>query len=415
LHTHEKTKIAVIGGGPAGIMAAYAASLNTNTSIDLYERNEKLGKKLYITGKGRCNVTNSGGPQDFFDAVTGNKKFFYSAFYTFDNFALMNLIEGHGTKLVSERGNRVFPESGKSSDILKALGRLIDCGNIRVLLHTKVDSVKASGGKFILNSGGTQYDKVILAGGGKSYPSTGSDGNMYAIAREFGHKITPPRSGLCGIETADSDTRVLSGLSLKNVVLIAGKAGKKLFSEMGEMEFTHYGISGPLVLSLSSLIDENTVREYAVSIDLKPGLNEEKLDARILRDISGAPNKEIKNVLGRLLPQRLMETIFTRSGVDTSKKCNQMTKEDRRFIIDNVKNFAVSPLALRPIEEAIITKGGVDCGEINPSTMESKIAAGLYFAGEMIDLDALTGGFNLQIAFSTGYLSGMNAAEGVPD
>ena len=405
-----KTKIAVIGGGPAGIMASYAASLNENVSVDLYERNEKLGKKLYITGKGRCNVTNSGEPRDFFSAITGNRKFFYSAFYAFDNFTLMHLIEDNGTKLVSERGNRVFPESGKSSDVLKALGKLISRDNIHILLNSKVDSVKSSGGKFILNGNGTEYDKIILAGGGKSYPMTGSDGSLYAIAKKFGHEITPLKPGLCGMETTDADTQALSGLSLKNVVLTAEKDGKKIFSEMGEMEFTHYGVSGPLVLSLSLLIDDNIINEYVISIDLKPGLSEDKLDARILRDINEAPNKEIKNVLGNLLPQRLMETIFIRSGTDVLKKGNQTTKEVRRLIIDNIKGFTISPLALRPIEEAVITRGGVSCTEINPSTMESKIVKGLYFAGEILDMDAQTGGFNLQIAFSTGYLAGAGAA-----
>lgn len=411
MHTNDKIKIAVIGGGPAGIIAAYAASMNPGASIDLYEQNEKLGKKLYITGKGRCNITNSGEPEDFFNAITRNKKFFYSAFYTFDNNALMSLIEEYGTKLISERGNRVFPESGKSSDILKALNKLIDRKNIRILLDSKVNAVKLSGEKFLINNYDEEgYDKMIFAGGGKSYPMTGSDGSLYAIAKGLGHNVMPLKPGLCGIETSDEDTRILSGLSLKNIVLAASKSNKKLFSEIGEMEFTHYGVSGPLVLSLSSLIGTDNINKCKINIDLKPGLNEEKLNARILRDISESPNKDIRNVLGKLLPARLMEVIFVRSGVDASKKSNQMTKEDRRLVINSIKSFVISPLALRPIEEAIITRGGIACAEINPSTMESKIVKGLYFAGEMIDLDALTGGFNLQIAFSTGYLAGISAA-----
>ena len=403
------TKIAVIGGGPAGVIAAYAASQNPNVHIDIYERNEKLFKKLFITGKGRCNVTNSGDASDFFNAVTKNEKFLYSAFYTFDNYTLINLIEQQGTKLVSERGNRVFPESSKSSDIIKALLKMIDKPNIKVFLNMKIDDVIKKDNKYQIND--RLYDKVIVAGGGMSYPVTGSDGNTYEIAKKFGHEVTRISSGLCGINTFNTDTHILSGLSLKNVTLTVSLNEKIIYSELGEMEFTHYGISGPIVLSASSYINDDRIKEYEAFVDLKPGLTYEKLDARILRDIAEEPNKSIKNVLGKLMPLRLMELIFLRCGIDDNKKCNQLTKEERTTLCDVLKNFTVSFASLRPLDEAIITRGGIELSEINPSTMESKICEGLYFAGEILDLDAMTGGFNLQIAFSTGYLAGMSAAE----
>ena len=404
-------KIAVLGGGPAGILAAYSASLNPNTKIDIYERNKKLGTKLYITGKGRCNLTNSGDAEDFFDAITRNKKFFYSAFYTFDNYTLMSLIESSGVKLKSERGKRVFPESDKSSDVLKALNKLVEKENISIYLNTKIDSARKSGEKFYLNDINTGYDRLIIAGGGKSYPVTGSDGTAYGIAESFGHKITPISAGLCGMETTDMDTKQLSGLGLKNVTLTVTHKGKRIYSELGEMEFTHMGISGPLVLTASSLVGADRLADCVFTIDLKPGLDEAKLDARILRDIAEAPNKEIKNSLGGLLPQRLTETVFVRCGISDDKKGNQLTKEERTLIIENIKAFSINPVRLRPLDEAIITRGGIKCAEVNPSTMESKLIEGLYFAGEILDLDALTGGFNLQIAFSTGYLAGMSAAQ----
>ena len=404
-------KIAVLGGGPAGILAAYSASLNPNTQIDIYERNKKLGKKLYITGKGRCNLTNSGDAEDFFNAITRNRKFFYSAFYTFDNYALMSLIESSGVKLKSERGKRVFPESDKSSDVLKALNKLMEKENISVHLNTMIDSARKSEGKFYLDDINTGYDKLIIAGGGKSYPVTGSDGTVYGIAESFGHKIAPVSAGLCGMETTDFDTKQLSGLGLKNVTLTVTCNGKKIYSDLGEMEFTHMGVSGPLVLTASSLVGADRLSESVFTIDLKPGLDCAKLDARILRDIAKSPNKEIKNSLGGLLPQRLTETIFVRCGISDDKKGNQLTKEERALIVENIKAFSINPIRLRPLDEAIITRGGIKCSEVNPSTMESKLIEGLYFAGEILDLDALTGGFNLQIAFSTGYLAGMSTAQ----
>ncbi len=410
MDSNNNIKIAIIGGGPSGIMAAYSASLNTNASVDLYERNEKLGKKLYITGKGRCNVTNSGSPEDFFNSISRNSKFFYSAFYTFDNNALIALFEENGAHLKTERGNRVFPVSDKSSDILRALNNIIDKKNINIFLNSKINNIKNENGKFILNHNGVVYDKCIIAGGGKSYPVTGSDGSLYHLAEKLGHRVTPLSSGLCGMNTTDTDTYDLSGLSLKNVVFTIQKKGKNIYSQLGEMEFTHYGISGPIVLSASSAIDERSIKEYEFTIDLKPGLDETKLDARIMRDIADEPNKEIKNTLGKLLPYRLMEKVLIRGGADMTKKSNQLTKDERKSIVRSLKYFNVSPVSLRPIEEAIITRGGIPCGEISPSTMESKILHGLFFAGEIIDLDALTGGFNLQIAFSTGYLAGLSAS-----
>ena len=403
-------KIAVIGGGPAGIMAAYAASLNKDCTVDLFERNEKLGKKLYITGKGRCNLTNNCSAQEFFSSVTRNEKFLYSAFYTFDNHALMNLIEQNGTILKTERGNRVFPVSDKSSDILRALNNLLASNKIKINLNQKIVKIEKNNDKFILNNTTNFYDAVIIAGGGMSYPVTGSDGNTYNLARKFGHSTTMLEAGLCGIDTSDIDTHTLSGLSLKNVTLFVKQENKIKFKTLGEMEFTHFGVSGPLILTASSMFNKNDYKKPNFFIDLKPGLDDNQLEKRIMREIENEPNKSIKNTLGKLLPMRLMETIFIRSALDSNKKGNQLTKIERYAIINNIKEFSISPINLRPIEEAIITRGGIKCNEINPSTMESKIVKGLFFAGEMIDIDALTGGYNLQIAFSTGYLAGLSAS-----
>jgi predicted Rossmann fold flavoprotein len=403
-------KIAVIGGGPAGIMAAYSASKNTNNRIDLYERNEKLGKKLFITGKGRCNVTNAGDSDDFFSNITKNSKFLYSAFSALDNNKLMTLIEQHGTKLKVERGGRVFPVSDKSSDVIKALKKMLNKDNIKIKLDEKIESIVKIDNGFCLNND-EKYDAIILAGGGKSYPTTGSDGNAYELAKKLGHSITEIQSGLCGMETTDFDTHSLSGLSLKNVTFIVKQNKKVKYKNLGEMEFTHYGVSGPIVLSASSRFNIKDYNKLQFYIDLKPGLLDNQLDKRIRRDIEAEPNKSIKNTLGKLLPIRLMETIFIRSGLDSDKKVNQLTKEERFSIIQNIKYFSITPIRLRPIQEAIITRGGVKCKEINPSTMESKIVEGLYFAGEMIDIDALTGGYNLQIAFSTGYLAGYSTTQ----
>ena len=405
-----KKRIAVIGGGPAGIMAAFSAGLNNKCIINLYERNEKLGKKLYITGKGRCNLTNACDSEDFFKSVIRNKKFFYSAFYTFDNNSLIALIERFGTKLKVERGNRIFPASDKSSDILRALNKMLINENIHIELNTKINKIRKIANGFLLNDIKQIYDAVILAGGGMSYPATGSDGNIYDLALGLGHSITKLESGLCGIETTDIDIHKLSGISLRNVEFIIKHGKKTKYKNLGEMEFTHFGISGPLVLSASSLFGVKDFKNLDFLIDLKPGLDYNKLENRIKRDIKDEPNKSIKNTLGKLLPLKLMGTIFLRSAVDWDKKGNQLTKTERCAIINNIKLFTVSPIRLRPIAESIITKGGIDCSEINPLTLESRIVENLYFAGEMIDIDALTGGYNLQIAFSTGYSAGLNSS-----
>lgn len=403
-------RIAIVGGGPAGIMAAYSASKNTNNKIDLFERNEKLGKKLFITGKGRCNLTNNGDSDDFFNNITKNSKFFYSAFNAFDNKKLMSLIEDYGTNLKVERGGRVFPTSDKSSDVINALRKILDKDNINIRLNYKVESINKTTDGFYINDN-EKYDVLVLAGGGKSYPTTGSDGNIYDLAEKLGHSITTIQPGLCGMETSDLDTHSLSGLSLKNVTFVVKQNKKIKYKNLGEMEFTHYGVSGPIVLSASSRFNVKDYNKLQFYIDLKPGLLDNQLDKRIRREIEAEPNKSIKNTLGKLLPIRLMETVFIRSGLDSNKKVNQLTKEERYAIIQNIKLFAISPVKLRPIQEAIITRGGIKCKEINPSTMESKIVSGLYFAGEMIDIDALTGGYNLQIAFSTGYLAGYSISK----
>ncbi len=405
-----KKKIAVIGGGASGIMATHAASLNKNCSVDLFERNEKLGKKIFITGKGRCNVTNNCSSHEFFKNITKNEKFFYSSFYTFDNNSLMHLIEENGTPLKTERGNRVFPVSDKSSDILRALNSCLSFDNITIHLNCKINNIEKNEDKFKLDQSDILYDSIIITGGGMSYPVTGSDGNTYNMAKKLGHSITNIESGLCGIDTADMDTHTLSGLSLKNVTLCVQNDKKIQYKEIGEMEFTHFGVSGPLILSVSSLFSAKDYKKLKFNIDLKQGLEDNQLEKRIIRDIETDPNKSVKNTLGKLLPIRLMEAIFNRSGIDSNKKCNQLTKQERTAIIKNIKSFNITPIKLRPVEESIITRGGVDCSEINPSTLESKISKGLYFAGEILDIDALTGGYNLQIAFSTGYLAGLSAS-----
>lgn len=403
-------KIGVIGGGPAGIIAAGFAG-SRKKDVTLIERNDKLGKKLFITGKGRCNVTNYSPIEDFFEKVITNSSFLYSSFYSFTNHDIINLLERYGVKLKVERGNRVFPESDKSSDVIKAFEKFLHDNNVKVLFNTRVKDVVYKNNKFILTSTTREkmtFDKIILATGGKSYPATGSTGDGYKFAEKLGHTIRPIKPSLVPMEVVEEWIKSVQGLSLKNVALSGWVEKKKLDERFGEMIFTHYGISGPIVLSMSNAINKHLDKKITLKIDLKPALPSEKLDSRILRDFEINKNKQIKNALDKLLPKKLIPIVINLSGIEETKTVNQIKKEERRKIVETIKNLPLTFKKFRPIEEAIVTSGGISTNEINPSTMESKIIPGLFFCGEIIDVDALTGGYNLQIAYSTGYLAGNN-------
>ncbi|NLY78250.1 MAG: NAD(P)/FAD-dependent oxidoreductase [Tissierellia bacterium] len=403
-------KVGVIGGGPAGIIAAGFAGLR-NKDVTLIERNDKLGKKLFITGKGRCNVTNSSPIEDFFEKVMTNSTFLYSSFYSFSNYDIMSLLERYGVKLKVERGNRVFPASDKSSDVIKALNRFLYDNNVKVMLNTRINDVSYVDGKFTLSSedgNNMIFDKLIIATGGKSYPSTGSTGDGYKFAKKLGHTITPLKPSLVPIEIEEEWIKSLQGLSLKNVTLSGWVDRKKIDERFGEMIFTHYGISGPIVLSMSNVINKYIGNEISFRLDLKPALTFEKLDSRILRDFEINKNKQIHNGLEKLLPKKLIPLIINLSGIEETKPIHQIRKDERKKLVEIIKALPLTFKRFRPLEEAIVTSGGVSTNEINPSTMESKIVPGLHFCGEIIDVDALTGGYNLQIAYSTGYLAGMN-------
>ncbi len=403
-------KIGVIGGGPAGIIAAGFAG-SRKKDVTLIERNDKLGKKLFITGKGRCNVTNYSPIEDFFEKVITNSFFLYSSFYSFTNHDIINLLERYGVKLKVERGNRVFPESDKSSDVIKAFEKFLHDNNVKIMFNTRVKDVVYKNNKFILTSTTGEimtFDKIILATGGKSYPATGSTGDGYKFAEKLGHTIKPIKPSLVPMEVEEEWIKSVQGLSLKNVALSGWVEKKKLDERFGEMIFTHYGISGPIVLSMSNVINKHLDKKITLKIDLKPALPSEKLDSRILRDFEINKNKQIKNALDKLLPKKLIPIVINLSGIEETKTVNQIKKEERRKIVETIKNLPLTFKKFRPIEEAIVTSGGISTNEINPSTMESKIIPGLFFCGEIIDVDALTGGYNLQIAYSTGYLAGNN-------
>lgn len=405
--------VVVVGGGPAGMLAAGAAG-SQGKSVILLEKNNKLGKKLYITGKGRCNITNFGTIEELLDHVVTNRNFLYSAFYTFSNTDIVNLINKHGVPTKIERGNRVFPQSDKSSDVIKALTRYLDENNVEIRLNSEVSELKVidgvpSGvelkdGTFIPSS------KVIVATGGMSYPTTGSTGDGYRFAKNLGHRISTIKPALVPLETEESWVKELQGLSLKNILVSAYFNDQMVFQEFGEMLFTHFGISGPVPLTMSNYINKylNNKNKVKIVVNLKPSIGEEALDKRIQKDFELYSNKHFKNSLNDLLPQKLIPVIISLSGIPENKYVNQITKEERRKILDLLTGLAFNIDGIRPITEAIVTSGGVNVKEINPSTMESKIIKGLSFAGEVIDVDALTGGYNLQIAFSTGYLAGLS-------
>lgn len=404
-------KVIVVGGGAAGMMAAIHAG-ELGNDVVLLEKNEKLGKKIYITGKGRCNVTNNCDVEDIFKNINRNPKFLYSAIYGFDNSSVYELIESMGCPLKVERGGRVFPVSDHASDIIKALQKALGENGVEVRLNTSVKDIIVKEGNavgVILQDGSNLFsDKVILATGGLSYPTTGSTGDGLRFAENNGHTIAKTMPSLIPLIIKEEWVKKLQGLSLKNVELRLFSEKKCVFKDLGEMIFTHFGVSGPLVLSLSSYYDNEREKgkETMLSLDLKPALSEEELDRRVLKDFEKYTNKKFKNSLDDLLPKTLIPVIVELSEIDPFKAVNEVTKEERKRLVHLVKNLSFSPVGTASIEEAIITRGGVNVKEINSSTMESKLVKNLYFAGEMIDVDAMTGGFNLQIAWSTGYLAG---------
>lgn len=403
-------KICVIGGGASGMIAAGFAK-NENNQVVLFEKNEKLGKKIYITGKGRCNVTNNTEVQEFMKNVVSNPKFLTGCLYSFTPNDLMQLIEENGVKLKTERGNRVFPVSDKSSDIIKALEHFVRNSGVEVRLNENVVNI-AQNEKFIIKTDLNEYtfDKVIIATGGLSYKSTGSTGDGYKFAKLFGHSITELKAGLTSISLKDEYIAKLEGISLKNVTLNTYINGKKKFEEFGEMLFTKNGISGPIVLTTSSKIAKFKQDEVSFTIDFKPALDYVTLNNRLLREFNANINKNVSNVISELLPSRLVSAFLDVCNINEYKKVNTITKQERQSIITNLKAFPITFEKVDKIDNAVITIGGVKTSEINSATMESKIISGLYIAGEVIDVDALTGGYNLQIAFSTGYVAGKNAS-----
>lgn len=406
------SKVIIIGGGPAGMFAAIAAAENGQEVI-LLEQNEKLGKKLFITGKGRCNITNACDTQELFQNVIRNEKFLYSAFYEFDNFRVIDFFETHGLPTKIERGNRVFPVSDHSSDVIETLKKTLQEKKVKVKLKVRVKEVLQKEGWVtgvrMADGSILHADAVIVATGGYSYQATGSTGDGYRFAQSAGHSLASRHPSLVPFNIEEDYVKELQGLSLKNVKVSVSRDKKVIFEEFGEMLFTHFGVSGPLILSASSMVNDDIVKgNLHMTIDLKPALTQEQLDKRILRDFEESKNKQFRNVIGKLYPAKMIPVMIRLSGIDSEKKVNEITKEERMNLIACTKAFPMTQVGTRGFEEAIITRGGVNVKEVNPSTMESKKVNGLYFAGEVMDLDALTGGFNLQIAWSTGYLAGNN-------
>ena len=407
------SNVIVVGGGAAGMMAAVFAARN-GQNVQLLEKNEKLGKKLFITGKGRCNITNAADIEDLFTAVTSNPKFLYSGFYSFTNQQVIDFFEELGVKTKSERGERVFPVSDHSSDVIAAFSRELKSLGVAVSLHTEVGELLCEQDKvcgvLLTNGKKMKADAVIVATGGISYPSTGSTGDGYRFAKETGHRVTELLPSLVPMEVRQWYAKELQGLSLRNIEICITDGKKKLYEEFGEMLFTHYGVTGPVILSASSVVGKTLrKKELTLHIDLKPALSEEQLDKRILREFDANHNKQYKNSIDSLFPAKLKPVMIELSEIEPEKKVNEITKEERQRLVHLIKDFTMTLTGLRSYNEAIITKGGVSVKEIDPGTMESKKMKGLYFAGEVLDLDAMTGGYNLQIAWSTGYLAGINA------
>ncbi len=395
-------------------MIAAGTAAERGRKVLLLDRNAELGRKLFITGKGRCNITNAAEIEDFIDRTVRNGKFLYSAFYSYTNENLMDFLRARGLQLKTERGGRVFPVSDQSSDVIHTLVRYLQDTGVTVKLDTRVKSIQANDGgvKEVQTYEGDAWtaESVLIATGGASYPLTGSTGDGYDWAEELGHTIADVGPSLVPLVTEEAWVQDLQGLSLKNVELKAFVKGKKVFSEFGEMLFTHFGVSGPLILTLSAALMKQLSkgRKPTLSLDLKPALAEDKLDKRLQRDFEKYNKKQFKNALGDLLPKKLIPVIVTLSGIDPERNVSELTREERRTLLHLLKNMQMTVRGTRPLKEAVITSGGVATKEIDPSTMESKLVKGLYFAGEVIDVDAVTGGYNLQIAWSTGHLAGEN-------
>lgn len=403
--------IIVIGGGAAGLMAAGTAA-EQGARVTLLETNEKVGRKLFITGKGRCNVCNNCDTQTVLQHVPVNPRFLYSALGCFSPADVMAFFEAHGVPLKTERGNRVFPVSDKSSDIIDALFTWVKRLGVTIIQKT-AESLAITDGRITgVCAGGKTYhaDRVIIATGGASYPQTGSTGDGYRFAREAGHTLVPPNPSLVPLVESGDTCREMMGLSLRNVQVTVYEGGKQIFCDFGEMLFTHFGLTGPLILSASAHMRHFGSKEYRIEIDLKPALDEKTLDKRLLGDFDKHKNSDFINALGDLLPRKMIPTVVRLSGIDPHVKVNSITKAQRASLLHTLKHFSVQVSGKRPIAEAIVTTGGVSVREINPKTMESKKCTGLYFAGEVLDVDAYTGGFNLQIAWSTGRLAGLSAA-----
>ncbi len=425
-------RVIVVGGGPAGMMASLAAA-RTGDNVILIEKNEKLGKKLYITGKGRCNVTNAADMEILFENVCTNRKFLYSAFYEFNNTAVMDLLEQAGCPLKTERGGRVFPVSDHSSDVIAALQRELKKCGVEIMLNTKAADIMtgareaesaahfrtaeeevygsherdvAFAGVLLADGRVIRGDRGIICTGGLSYPATGSTGDGYRFAEKTGHRLVDPRPALVPLQVKEPWCGQLMGLSLRNVSLQMICGGRKVYEGFGEMLFTHFGVSGPLALTAGSYYQRG---EAKLLLDLKPAMEEEQLDRRLLRDFEENRNRQFKNALGALFPAKLIPVMVLLSGICPDRKVNEITREERRAFVKLIKCLPLTVTGTRGFEEAIITGGGVSVKDVNPSTMESKRVKGLYFAGEVLDLDALTGGFNLQIAWSTGHLAGQGA------
>ncbi len=404
--------VIVVGGGPAGIMAAGIAAHRGNKVV-LLEKNDRPGKKLLISGKGRCNITNDTDIEGLIENTPGNGNFLYSAFYTFSNQDLINFINGLGLETKVERGGRVFPVTDSARDVVAALMQFLNKNNVKIMTASPARNIISENGKVrgveLPNGTVMEADSVVLAAGGMSYPGTGSTGDGYEMAKKLGHTVIPLKPSLVPLVTGEEWVGDLQGLSLKNIsVSFKNNRGKEIYSDFGEMIFTHFGVSGPVILSASRHLLSYDFKDIILSVDLKPALSEEKLDERVQRDFEKYSRKQFKNSLDELLPQKLIPVVIELSAIDPYKPVHQITKEERKRLVVLLKHLEVTIVAARPIKEAIVTAGGIKTNEINPSTMESRKIKGLFFAGEIIDVDAYTGGFNLTIAFSTGYLAGMN-------